>query len=46
MTLTAFAPLAEARGDAARAAKWRGQASALQKALEREAWDGDWYRRA
>ena len=30
---------------AARAAAWRAHAAALQAALEREAWDGDWYRR-
>ena len=30
----------------ARAATWRAHADALQAALEREAWDGDWYRRA
>jgi cyclic beta-1,2-glucan synthetase len=46
MSLMAFCPLAKSRGDAARAAKWREKASALQKALEREAWDGGWYRRA
>ena len=43
--LTAFAPFAEARHDSARAAAWRAHAAALQGALEREAWDGDWYRR-
>ena len=43
---TAFAPLAEARRDTARAAAWRTHARALQAALEREAWDGGWYRRA
>ncbi len=42
--LLAFAPLAEARGDA-RAAAWRAHAAALQPALE-AAWDGDWYLRA
>jgi cyclic beta-1,2-glucan synthetase len=46
MSLTAFAALANARGDSARAAKWRDRASAMQEALEREAWDGGWYRRA
>ena len=45
MTLTAFAPLAEARHELARAAAWRAHAAALQGSLEREAWDGDWYRR-
>ena len=44
--LNAFAPLAEARGDAARATAWRTHADALQTALERAAWDGEWYRRA
>jgi cyclic beta-1,2-glucan synthetase len=43
--LVRFAPLAERRGDAARAALWRKHAFALQQAIEREAWDGDWYRR-
>jgi len=44
-TLTAFAPLAEARGDTVRAATWRGHAARLRASLEREAWDGEWYRR-
>ncbi len=43
--LTAFAPIAEARHDTGRAASWRTHAAALADALEREAWDGDWYRR-
>jgi cyclic beta-1,2-glucan synthetase len=42
----AFAPLAEARGDADRAANWRAHADVLREAIERDAWDGDWYRRA
>jgi cyclic beta-1,2-glucan synthetase len=44
--LSAFAPLADARGDTAHATAWRAHATALQAALEREAWDGEWYRRA
>jgi cyclic beta-1,2-glucan synthetase len=44
--LTAFTPLAEARGDAARVEIWRAHAEALKGAIEREAWDGDWYARA
>jgi cyclic beta-1,2-glucan synthetase len=44
--LSAFAPLADARGDTVRAAMWRAHAKALQAAQEREAWDGEWYRRA
>ena len=46
MSLTAFAAVAEGARRRERAPKWRDQASALQKALERKAWDGDWYRRA
>jgi cyclic beta-1,2-glucan synthetase len=43
--LLRFAQVAEARGDAARAATWRSHAESLRAAAEREAWDGDWYRR-
>jgi cyclic beta-1,2-glucan synthetase len=43
--LMRFAPIAEARGAADKAANWRKHAFALQQAIEREAWDGDWYRR-
>ena len=45
VTLKKFAPLAEARGEHARAKKWRAHATALQASLEREGWDGEWYRR-
>ncbi|MGE8483065.1 MAG: GH36-type glycosyl hydrolase domain-containing protein [Pseudomonas sp.] len=44
-TLNSFAPLADGRDDQ-RAKRWRAHAGLLRKALEREAWDGDWYRRA
>jgi cyclic beta-1,2-glucan synthetase len=44
-TLSTFAPIAEARGDATRAARWRAHAKTLIASIEREAWDGDWYRR-
>ena len=44
-TLTAFAPLADGRGEAGRATLWRNHAEALREALE-QSWDGDWYRRA
>jgi cyclic beta-1,2-glucan synthetase len=44
-TLNAFASLADARGEPARATSWRRHANALQASSEREAWDGDWYRR-
>ena len=43
--LRAFAPIAEARGETRRAAAWLAHAEALKAALDREAWDGDWYRR-
>jgi cyclic beta-1,2-glucan synthetase len=44
-TLTEFAPLAKARGEDARAEKWLSSAATLQASLERDGWDGDWYRR-
>jgi len=44
-TIALFAPLADAR-DPARAGRWRDHAQAVRGALEREAWDGGWYRRA
>ena len=40
-----FAPLAKDR-DADRARRWTAHANAVREAIEREAWDGDWYRRA
>ncbi len=46
VNLREFAPVAESRGDAERAARWRERASSLEAALEAEAWDGEWYRRA
>lgn len=44
--ISRFSPLAQARGDHRRAEHWNAHAQALQEALEREAWDGEWYRRA
>jgi len=44
--LSAWAPLADARGEGKRAERWREHMDALKDALEREAWDGGWYRRA
>jgi cyclic beta-1,2-glucan glucanotransferase len=46
MTLSDFARVADSRGERDRADSWRKHATSLQVALEREAWDGDWYRRA
>jgi cyclic beta-1,2-glucan synthetase len=43
-TLSSFAPIAAARGEPARSARWLAHAAALKESLE-EAWDGDWYRR-
>ena len=43
--LDAFATIADARGDATRAANWREHMRALTTAFESQAWDGDWYRR-
>ena len=44
--LNEFAPFAEIRGERQRADRWRERAESLKAALEREAWDGEWYRRA
>ncbi|MGH7495178.1 MAG: GH36-type glycosyl hydrolase domain-containing protein [bacterium] len=43
--LTTFAQIADRRQESARATTWRQHATALRESLEREAWDGDWYRR-
>jgi cyclic beta-1,2-glucan synthetase len=43
--LMRFAPIAAERGNTSAATRWRKHAFALQRAVEREAWDGDWYRR-
>ena len=44
--LSQWADLADARGEGKRAERWRSYVHALKEALEREAWDGHWYRRA
>jgi cyclic beta-1,2-glucan synthetase len=44
-TIELFSPLAEAR-DASRARRWRTHSEKAREALERGAWDGEWYRRA
>src|SRR6185295_18544691 len=41
-----FAPLAEGRGDSARAGRWRDAARGWRGALDDAGWDGQWYRRA
>jgi cyclic beta-1,2-glucan glucanotransferase len=45
-TLSRWAPVADARGEGKRAERWREYVGALADALEREGWDGQWYRRA
>ncbi|HEY5491650.1 MAG TPA: glucoamylase family protein [Gemmatimonadaceae bacterium] len=44
--LTAWAPVAAARGETARANTWRDHAWKIREAIENTAWDGEWYRRA
>jgi cyclic beta-1,2-glucan synthetase len=44
-TITLFLPLAEARAPE-RAQRWRTHMASVKLALERHAWDGEWYRRA
>jgi cyclic beta-1,2-glucan glucanotransferase len=44
-SLVAFAPLANARDQPVRQAKWLTHAAALKSSVERESWDGEWYRR-
>ena len=41
-----FAPIAQRRGDTARASRWLTAASGWRDALEGAAWDGAWYARA
>src|SRR5208282_5810189 len=44
-TLTAFADLAGNRGEEIRATTWRHHAASIRESLERNGWDGGWYRR-
>jgi cyclic beta-1,2-glucan synthetase len=41
-----FAPIADARGDDARALRWRSAAQGWRAALLGPAWDGQWFKRA
>jgi cyclic beta-1,2-glucan synthetase len=45
-TLSAFAALADRRGEQIRGDCWRRHAAALGLSLERDGWDGGWYKRA
>jgi cyclic beta-1,2-glucan synthetase len=44
-TLSEFALVAQERGESERALTWQRHATLLRESLEREAWDGEWYRR-
>ncbi len=44
-TLRQFIPIAESRKDAKRATAWAVHLESLTKALDRDGWDGEWYRR-
>ena len=44
-TIASFVAFADQRGQHDRAASWRQHAISLHDALEREGWDGGWYRR-
>ncbi|MDQ6912279.1 MAG: glycosyl transferase, partial [Verrucomicrobiota bacterium] len=44
--LTAFATLADRHGEQDRGTNWRQHAAKIGQALERDGWDGAWYRRA
>jgi cyclic beta-1,2-glucan synthetase len=46
VNLRQFAAIADQRGDAERAERWRSRADDLAEALDAEAWDGEWYKRA
>jgi len=41
-----FAKIADSRSENRRAEAWRVHVSALKAAIERDGWDGEWYRRA
>ena len=41
-----YAPIARERGETARARRWEEASRHWREALQREAWDGQWYKRA
>jgi cyclic beta-1,2-glucan synthetase len=48
-TIMVFAPIAASRHtaiDDARVKRWYAHADSVRQSIEREAWDGEWYRRA
>jgi len=44
-TLAAFSHLADARGEQVRATAWLRHAASIRESIERNGWDGGWYRR-
>ncbi|MES2226199.1 MAG: glucoamylase family protein [Pseudomonadota bacterium] len=42
----AYAPIARSRGETERARRWEEAAVGWRSALQREAWDGSWFKRA
>jgi cyclic beta-1,2-glucan synthetase len=46
LLLLEFAKIADARRETTRAETWRLHGTALKAAVEKEGWDGEWYRRA
>jgi cyclic beta-1,2-glucan synthetase len=46
VNLREFSRIADLRAEDERAARWRKTAALLAASLEREGWDGEWYRRA
>ena len=45
-TFLAFAHIAQRRGQGERARRWQSHVDSLKVAIEDQAWDGQWYRRA
>src|SRR5205823_681908 len=43
--LEPWAGIAMTRGDRQRSQRWSGHRERLRQSLDREAWDGEWYRR-
>ncbi len=46
VNLSEFAKIADRRREEKRAAHWRKTAASLAASLDKEAWDGEWYKRA
>jgi cyclic beta-1,2-glucan synthetase len=46
VNLREFVPIADLRGQEERAATWGETVASLEKSLDAEAWDGEWYKRA